>query len=222
MSEEYQTEEEQIDAIKRWWKENGKSIILGFVLGIGGIGGFKYWQANVAEQAKIASMHFEEIVALSAKDKKEFVDKVMEVKNQHSGKSYADLTAFVAAKKLVDTKNYEEAKQQLEWIIENSSHDSFVHLATIRLVKVLLQLNENTEALTLLNNSKPDGFESIYAELKGDVYSALRIYTKAKVEYQIALNIINPGDRRVAVIEMKSNNLPASDKPLTKPTTGKL
>ena len=222
MSEEYQTEDEQIDAIKRWWKENGNSIILGLVLGIGGIGGFKYWQADVNEQAKIASTHFEEIVTLSAKDKKEFVEKVMEVEKLHSGKSYADLSAFVAAKKLVDEKSYKEAKQQLEWIIENSSYESFVHLAKIRLVKVLLQLNENTEALTLLNNSKSDGFESTYAELKGDVYSALRIYTKAKVEYQIAINKINQGDRRAAAIEMKSNNLPATDMPLTTSTTGKL
>ena len=47
MSEEYQTEEEQIEALKRWWKENGKSIIAGLVLGIGSIGGYRYWQARL-------------------------------------------------------------------------------------------------------------------------------------------------------------------------------
>ncbi|MEW8396328.1 MAG: tetratricopeptide repeat protein, partial [Candidatus Thiodiazotropha sp.] len=38
---EYQTEEEQVEAIKRWWKENGTSVIAGLVIGLGGIFG---WQ----------------------------------------------------------------------------------------------------------------------------------------------------------------------------------
>lgn len=215
MSEVYETEEEQIDAIKRWWKENGKSIVLGFVLGIGGIGGFRYWQSNVEEQAKIGSMHFEEIVALSVKDKKEFDVKLDEVKTQHSGKSYADLSAFVAAKKLVDEKDYKAAKQQLEWIVQNSSHKSFEHVARIRLVKIMLQLNETKEALDLIKDLKSTGFESTYAELRGDVYAALHEYAKSKAEYQVALNKLNSGDRRGAAIEMKSNNLPASEMPKT-------
>lgn len=222
MSEEYQTEEEQIDAIKRWWKENGRSIILGFVLGIGGIGGFRYWQANVDEQAKVASTSFEEVVALSANDKKVFLDKVADVESMHSGKSYADLTAFVAAKKLVDLKDYNAAKQQLQWVVKNSAHDGFIHIAKIRLVKVMLQLKENTDALNLIKDSKAKGFESTYAELRGDVYSVLGIYTKAKAEYQLALNKINPGDRRAATIEMKSNNLPAADMPMANTATDKM
>lgn len=215
MSEVYETEEEQIDAIKRWWKENGKSIVLGFVLGIGGIGGFRYWQSNVEEQAKIGSMHFEEVVALSVKDKKVFDVKLDEVKTQHSGKSYADLSAFVAAKKLVDEKDYKAAKQQLEWIVQNSSHKSFEHVARIRLVKIMLQLNETKEALDLIKDLKSTGFESTYAELRGDVYAALHEYAKSKAEYQVALNKLNSGDRRGAAIEMKSNNLPASEMPKT-------
>lgn len=210
MSEVYETEEEQIDAIKRWWKENGRSIVLGFVLGIGGIGGFRYWQNNVEEQAKIASMHFEEVIALSAKDKKEFNAKVTAVEEQHKGKSYADLSAFVAAKKLVDEKDYKAAKQQLEWLVQNSSDKAFEHIARIRLVKVMLQLNETKEALGLIKNVKSTGFESTYAELRGDVYATLHEYSKAKAEYQAALNKLNSGDRRGVAIEMKSNNLPVS------------
>ena len=214
MSEVYETEEEQIDAIKRWWKENGRSIILGFVLGIGGIGGFRYWQSNVEEQAKIASMHFEEVVALSAKDKKEFIVKVDEVKTQHAGKSYADLSAFVAAKKLVEAKDYKAAKQQLEWVVQNSSHKSFENIARIRLVKIMLQLNETKAALDLIKDLNSTGFESTYAELRGDIYATLNEYAKSKSEYQLALNKLNSGDRRGAAIEMKSNNLPASEMPL--------
>lgn len=221
MSEAYETEEEQIEAIKRWWKENGRSIILGLVLGIGGIGGFRFWQSNVDEQAKLGSMHFEEVVALSASDQKEFIAKVLEVESEHAGKSYADLTAFVAAKKLVKEKDYKSAKEQLEWVIKNSSRESFVHIARIRLVKVMLQLNEAKEALSLIKDINSTGFESTYAELRGDLHAVLKDYTNAKAEYQVALNKINPGDRRGVAIEMKSNNLPVSDMSKTQTPTGK-
>lgn len=221
MSEAYETEEEQIEAIKRWWKENGRSIILGLVLGIGGIGGFRFWQSNVDEQAKLGSMHFEEVVALSASDQKEFIEKVLEVESEHAGKSYADLTAFVAAKKLVKEKDYKSAKEQLEWVIKNSSRESFVHIARIRLVKVMLQLNEAKEALSLIKDINSTGFESTYAELRGDLHAVLKDYTNAKAEYQVALNKINPGDRRGVAIEMKSNNLPVSDMSKTQTPTGK-
>lgn len=221
MSEAYETEEEQIEAIKRWWKENGRSIILGLVLGIGGIGGFRFWQSNVDEQAKLGSMHFEEVVALSASDQKEFIAKVLEVESEYAGKSYADLTAFVAAKKLVKEKDYKSAKEQLEWVIKNSSRESFVHIARIRLVKVMLQLNEAKEALSLIKDINSAGFESTYAELRGDLHAVLKDYTNAKAEYQVALNKINPGDRRGVAIEMKSNNLPVSDMSKTQTPTGK-
>ncbi len=215
MSEEYQTEDEQIDAIKRWWKENGKSIFLGLILGVGGIGGYRYWQSSVAEQAQLASEHFQEVVALSKDKKEKFLARVNEVTSKHAGESYADFSAFVAAKKLVDEKDFKAARKQLEWVIANSKYTSFIHIARIRLVKVLLQLNEPQAALDLIKDVKSSGFESAYAELRGDIYASLNMNTKAKAEYQVALNKINAGDRHASTIEMKSNNLPATDAPLT-------
>ena len=214
MSEEYRTEEEQIEAIKSWWKENGKSILLGLVLGIGGIGGYRYWQSNTEEQAKIASMQFEEVLSLPAKDKDKLIAKVKDIESQYAGKSYADLSAFIAVKKLVEDKDYPKAKEQLEWIIANSNQESFIHIARIRLVKVLLQMNKADAALALIKDIKSPAFDSTYAELRGDVYAALKEFTNAKAEYQLALSKLRPGDRRRSMIEMKSNNLPASDMPL--------
>ncbi len=214
MSEEYQTEEEQIEAIKNWWKENGRAIILGLVLGIAGIGGYRYWEANVEEQAKLASMQFEEVVALSGKDKDKFSAKLKQIESQQAGNSYADLAAFVAAKKLVEDGKYSAAVEQLQWIIKNSKQDGFVHIARIRLAKVLLQMNKANEALTLIKDVKASGFDSTYAELRGDIYTALKSYSNARVEYQLALSGLNPGARRRSMVEMKLNNLPASDTPL--------
>ena len=214
MSNEYLTEEEQIDAIKRWWKENGKSIVLGLVLGIGGISGFRYWQGSVDEQARVASMQFDEVVAISSDKKDMFLEKVESIQKEHAGKSYADLSALVAAKKLVAEKDYQAAKKQLQWVVDNSEFDSFVHIARIRLVKVMLQLKEAAAGLELIKDIASSSFDSTYAELRGDIYALQNLNVKAKAEYQVAINKINDGDNRISSIQMKSNNLPAKDEPL--------
>ncbi len=221
MSDEFQTEEEQIEAIKRWWKENGRSIILGLVIGVGGIGGYRYWQSSVEEQAMRASVDYEQVINLAEAGKKEFLDKALQMEAEQGGSSYADLTAFVAAKKLVQLKEYDKAKEQLEWIIANSKQDAFIHIARIRLAKLLLQLNRANEALELVKDVKPEGFDSIYAELKADIYASLKAYTEAKAGYQLALSTLSQGDRRRATIEMKANSLPAVDVPVTRVTEEK-
>ncbi|MGU3844696.1 YfgM family protein, partial [Vibrio diabolicus] len=40
----YDTEEQQVEAIKDWWKENGKAVIIGAVVGLGGLFGWRYYQ----------------------------------------------------------------------------------------------------------------------------------------------------------------------------------
>ena len=37
------TEEEQIEALKRWWDENGKQVVLAIVLTVGGYFGWQAW-----------------------------------------------------------------------------------------------------------------------------------------------------------------------------------
>ena len=42
--EVYETEEQQVEAVKKWWKENGVSLIVGVVMGLSAIAGWKYYQ----------------------------------------------------------------------------------------------------------------------------------------------------------------------------------
>jgi predicted negative regulator of RcsB-dependent stress response len=48
------TEEEQIEALKRWWEENGKQTLLGIALIVGGYFGWQAWTDHGVEQASAA------------------------------------------------------------------------------------------------------------------------------------------------------------------------
>ena len=42
----YASEQEQVEQIRRWWKNNGTALLLGLALGIGGLGAYRYWDAT--------------------------------------------------------------------------------------------------------------------------------------------------------------------------------
>ena len=56
------TEEEQIEALKRWWEENGKQTILGIALIVGGYFGWQAWTDHSVEQSSAASLTYQEMV----------------------------------------------------------------------------------------------------------------------------------------------------------------
>ena len=40
-------EEQELNQLKEWWKDNGKTIIAAFILGVGGMLGWRYWQSKL-------------------------------------------------------------------------------------------------------------------------------------------------------------------------------
>ena len=51
----YSTEEQQVDAIKQFWKDYGTSILIGAVVGLGGLYAWNYYSDVKVAQAEEAS-----------------------------------------------------------------------------------------------------------------------------------------------------------------------
>lgn len=65
----YTTEEQQVEAIKKWWRDNGKAVVLGAVIGLGGLYGWRYYQAELETSREQASAQYTQVVnALAAGD----------------------------------------------------------------------------------------------------------------------------------------------------------
>ncbi len=63
-----------VDAIKRFFAENGKALAVGVVLGIGALVGWRYWTSHQADTAKASSQAYETAVsALQAGKPESFV-----------------------------------------------------------------------------------------------------------------------------------------------------
>jgi len=54
--EQFATEEQQVEAIKRFWSEHGTSLIVGAVLGLAGLFGWQYYSDSNRRQGKRLSV----------------------------------------------------------------------------------------------------------------------------------------------------------------------
>jgi len=209
----YETDEETLEALKSWWKENGKSVIGGLVIGVTSIVGFKQWGSYQEQQAQSASNLYQ-IMNENSTNKKvdEFYATGTEIVLDYSNTPYASLASLAMVKKLIDEDKFEDAIKKLNWLLSNSSDDGIKHIARIRLARVLLNQKQFEKAFELIKSEQSVSFKSEYNELRGDVYVATQKYTLAKESYKSALaaNIRNKEKREF--IEMKLNDIADTEK----------
>lgn len=205
---EHLTEDEQVEQLKKWWKENGTAVITGVIIGLAGVIGVHYWfkyQERVAVEA--SGLYSEYMASLDGQDSAKAEQYSAKLKSEYKGTSYAAMAAMQQAKRNISDKKLDLADKNLHWAMTNSGHDSIEHLARIRLARVLIVQNKYDQALKLIKDLNEPAFSGSYAELRGDVYSNLGEIDKARKEYQLALASNNLTGKQREYVEMKLNDI---------------
>ncbi|MCU7836283.1 MAG: tetratricopeptide repeat protein [gamma proteobacterium symbiont of Taylorina sp.] len=207
----YETEEQQVEAIKKWWIENYKMVIVAVVVGLGSIIGVQQWKSNKAMNAQNASMQYDQILqsvsANSAEGADQAIVKGIEVlQSDYAGSPYSALASLLEAKKLVEAGKPLEAEKNYHWIINNSSFITLQHIARIRLATLQSAEGKNEEALKLLDVDM-GSFKAGYMEIKGDILVSLNRINEAKAAYDQALQAYAAIGANAQILEVKRNDL---------------
>lgn len=202
--ESFSTEEQQVEAIKRFWKENGTAIILGAVIGLGGLWGWRYYTETQIAQREQASTQYEQLVSALGADEKGFSAAADYIKNNPEN-SYAMMTALQLAKSAVDSKDFAEAQKQLSWAAEHADDNAIKSLVQLRLARIQLAQEKADDAIKTLSGINMDAYSASVEEIKGDAYSQLGQYEQARQAYVASLdkNANNP------LLQLKLDNLAA-------------
>ncbi len=207
---EYETEEQQVEALKRWWKENGTSLIVGLFVGVSGLFGWRYYvdQNNFhAMQASDLYMQVMQSAALNTVDDKT-IDINNKLINEFSDTPYAALSSLALAKSEYEKSNIDAATAQLEIAVKHASNDVIKQIANLRLTKVYIEQGKYDEALALLNQSHAAAYDAQYEELKGDLYLAKGDVALARAAYDKAIDLQGAAASRW--LRLKRQNLGAS------------
>ena len=201
--EGYESDKEQVEAIKKWWKANGKSIIVGVVLGVALVVGGRWWFANQNKQAEIASEQYGEVLQeISKGDADAALKRGGRVLEVFEKSNYAALTALELAKLKVNKADLEGARYYLQWVVDHASSAPLKDVARLRLARVLLAKGDKVGALQAVDAVAVKAFASPVQELKGDILLAQGSRDEARAAYSAAADAIPKGGDR-SRIEMK-------------------
>ena len=205
-------EQEQLEALKAWWKVNSNFVTTVATVVLAGVLAYQGWGWYGMRQAAAASDRYEEFDRASAsKDPKEAArarDLVGTLIDQYGSTVYASMAALRAAKSNLDAGDAKTAKAQLTWVAEHGAEKELALLARVRLAGVLLDEKAYDQALQVLKVDVPEAFASEFADRRGDVLAAQGKTVEARAAYTEALAKAGSQPLR-GLIQMKLDALPA-------------
>lgn len=208
--DEYLSEKEQIEALRKWWSENGTWVIAGLVLGIAMLVGWNSWQSYVRERAEQGSALFEQLRAsVDAGNLDGANAAVAELREKYAATPYADQGSLALAKLQVEQGMLDEAAQSLSTVMADSSDPQLQLVARARLAQVRLQQRRLDDAEQALDVKDPGAFAARYHELRGDIAHAREDWETARREYELALAQQGGGPVNQELIQVKIGDLPA-------------
>lgn len=188
-------EQDQLDALKTWWKTNGSKVLIVASLLVITFGGYEGWKQYQAKQSEAASTMFMQLGDTSPTDVKAIQALSGEIIEKYPSTPYAARAALLSAKVHYNAKDVDNAKIKSEWAYKNAKEDAVKTLAQLQLAAILFEQKDYEAALKLVNEKHESSFNGLFADLKGDVLVAQGKSADAKVAYQEALNSFEFGSR---------------------------
>ena len=198
-------EEQEINQLKDWWKENGKTIIVAFILGVGGMFGWRYWQTHQAEQIAQASAQYDALIYSAQQDEQAKKANIEQFVQANSKTAYAVFALLDEAKKATEKQDFAAAEANLNQALTQSPDEVLTSIVALRLSAVQFQLGQLDNALTTLNQVKGESFNARKAILTGDIQVAKGDKVAAKNSFEQAQQSGSQLEQQMA--KMKLNNL---------------
>lgn len=221
----YTSDDEQLDALKRWWADNRGSVIGGIALAVALSVGWQSWQGYQDRQQRGASDQYQALLDTmmgsggQAATLAAIASRAEELKVAYPKSNYAAMAALHLARIAVERNELEAAVSELRWILQSGAHEDVKQLAQLRLARVLAAQGEYDAALTTLAGLRSTQYQVQSAMARGDVFSLQGREPEAREAYAEALGYLqvnDPGqlelaDRLAALAEGRVLGVAAAD-----------
>lgn len=201
----YNNENDQVDALKRFFAENGKALAVGVILGVGALVGWRYWTSHQLDTARGSSLAYENAISALKSDKPEALNAAQKFAAD-SKNTYGAFASLELAQQFVDKNDLQNAEKQLQQGLTAASDDNLKSVINMRLARVQLQLKQSDAALKTLDAVKGEGWTAIVADLRGEILLSKGDKQGAKAAWEAGAK----SDASPALSEMmrmKINNL---------------
>ena len=227
---EHLTDEEQLESLKRWWKENGLQLVLIIVLSVGGWYAWQQWQGNKKIKAEMGSLVYIEMMDLASQaplsalldvQREAMVEKSQVLINDYASTQYAHYARLLLAKLAVAEKRFDDAAAELQTVIDDTEGEELSYIARMRLARLEMGRENYSQALDVIAGDTPPALLASVAELRGDIHLFAGDQPAARAAYQRALDTVGSSDQRLgALLELKLNQVLSAPPSASEVTAG--
>jgi predicted negative regulator of RcsB-dependent stress response len=210
---EHLSDEEQLEALKRWWQESGKQTLAVIAIAVVGYFGWNGWQDHRQQQAEGASSLYDQMIsaasitpgeALTDEQQAQVTFYAVSLQDQYSGTAYAQYASLMLAKLAVEDNDLDTAATELTSVMADAE-EGLSLIARLRLARVEAARGNADQALALLSDVDAKTLSFAYDEARGDIYLQQGDVEKANTAYQQALAQMPLEDRTRPLLELKLN-----------------
>ena len=185
------TDEEQAEALKKWWSDNGKSLVITVLIAGGGFFGWNSWKENQQATGEAASQVFSQLIEQAAQPSAQQTDAVKEemealaqtLKTDYASTTYAQFGSLFLARFAADEGDFAAAETELKALIAEAEEGPVKYTAQSRLANVLIQQEKYDEALALVETVPADAYAPQFNEAKGDALYLKGQLAEARAAY---------------------------------------
>ena len=201
-------EQEQLDALKAWWQDNGTSILGIILIVLASVGGWRGWEYYQNQQSIESATLFQQFIQqMDSGDVDRINDAAIAIRDKFSGSGYSPRAMLLASGVNEQNEDRIVAKGQLQWVIDNASEEGLKDVARLRMAALLLDEEQYAEAMQQLGGTHTPAFDGLYSDLKGDVLLAQGKTDEARSSYNLAYEKLNDDSTYRAIVQMKMDAL---------------
>nr|WP_205297226.1 YfgM family protein [Pantoea multigeneris] len=156
-----------MDALRRFFANNGKALAVGVVVGLVALGGWRYWSGHQETVDAGASAEYQQLTTAMQADKPQTLDAVAKFASENNN-TYGALASLDLAKQYVEASQLDKAAAQLQSGLNDTKDANLQSVINLRLARVQLQQNQADAALKTLEGVKGDGWSAIVADIRGE------------------------------------------------------
>jgi predicted negative regulator of RcsB-dependent stress response len=216
--DEYLSEKEQWEALKRWLSENGAWIVAGVAVGALAIGGWQWRKGHIDKVSAEASGKYEQMLATFGRNDQSGGMAILgQLEHDYSSTPYVDQGRLAAARVYVESNQLDKAVNELQSVVQSSKDKQLALVARMRLARVQIAQQKPDDALATLNGEDPGSFGPRFHEIRGDANLVKGDKTAALSEYRAARSMdlgAGGGGGADSLLDLKISDLVADAAPL--------
>ena len=210
--DEYLSDNEQVERLRAWWRENGWFVLGGVALGFLVLFGWRQYgeYQELESRGGRGDLPIGQASRRRRRTRSRRPRCSAKLRAEYPSSAYTAQAGLLVASSLLVAAP-DRAAEELRHVMEDSTDDpELAMIARLRLARVLAYREQYDEALKLLAVAEPGQFAGRLSEVKGDIQAALGHVEEARAAYLAAM--VADGSELLDrnFVQMKLNDLPGA------------